>query len=530
MLQTPCALRAMMTAPHHLAAETGLAVMREGGNAIEAMVAAAATIAVVYPHMNSLGGDGFWLIHLPGREKPIAIDACGGAGAKASLEFYAAAGCSSIPFRGPLAANTVAGTIAGWQEALDVSAESGGHLAPQRLLEEAIYYADHGAPATVSQRKFTHQNLNELRDVPGFVETYAPGNAVPDSGELFKQPRLAASLKRLATDGLDSFYRGPLARSMAADLERVGSPVTLADFEACRAARVAPLVLETSVGKVYNLPPPTQGLASLFILGLFDRLQVATAESFEHIHGLVEATKLAFELRDRVISDPARMVEEPQHHLSETALGARAARIHMEEASPWPRQTLPGDTIWMGAVDGQGMAVSFIQSIFWDFGSGLVLEDSGILWQNRGASFQLSPDSLRELGPGRKPFHTLNPASATLSDGRVMVYGCMGGEGQPQTQSAIFSRYALFGQGLQEAVTAPRWLLGKTWGEDATNLKLEGRFDSRLVSDLQEAGHDIQMLEDFSADMGHGGAVVRRPDGVLEGASDPRSDGQALGY
>ena len=160
----------------------------------------------------------------------------------------------------------------------------------------------------------------------------------------------------------------------------------------------------------------------------------------------------------------------------------------------------------------------------------MVLEDSGILWQNRGASFQLEPGALRELAPGRYPFHTLNPALALLNDGRVMVYGCMGGEGQPQTQSAIFSRIVLFGQEPQAALSAPRWLLGKTWGEEATNLKLESRFDPAVVQALREAGHEIALVEDFCEEMGHGGAILRRPDGVLEGANDPRSDGLALGY
>lgn len=530
MLQTPKALRGMFTAPHHLAAETGLSVLREGGNAIEAMVAAAATVAVVYPHMNSLGGDGFWLIHLPGQAEPIAIDACGGAGAKATLEFYTALGLKSIPSRGPAAANTVAGAVSGWQEALKVSAEAGGGLALDRLLEEAVYYAASGVPVTESQRQFTHANLDQLRAAPGFIEAFAPGDAVPDRGEIFKQARVAESLESLGRHGLDSFYRGELSRGLAADLDRAGCPVGAADLAAYHAARVKPLSLDTSVGRVFNLPPPTQGLASLSILGLFDRLDVTAAESFEHIHGLLEATKLAVELRDRVIADPAVMVEDPMGYLSDAALSARAGRISMTHASPWPRGGLPGDTIWMGAIDAQGIAVSFIQSIYWDFGSGVVLNDSGILWQNRGASFQLTPGSLREIAPGRKPFHTLNPASAQLKDGRLMVYGCMGGEGQPQTQSAIFTRYAHFGQPLQQALTAPRWLLGKTWGEQAVNLKLESRFDPRLIEALRAAGHEFALSEDFDQDMGHGGAVVRRPDGVLEGAGDPRSDGYAIGF
>jgi gamma-glutamyltranspeptidase/glutathione hydrolase len=184
----------------------------------------------------------------------------------------------------------------------------------------------------------------------------------------------------------------------------------------------------------------------------------------------------------------------------------------------------------MGAVDRDGCAVSFIQSTYWEFGSGVVLRDTGITWQNRGISFSLDPGDLNTLEPGRKPFHTLNPALALFDDGRSMPYGTMGGEGQPQTQAAVFTRYARFGMALQQAVDAPRWLLGRTWGDVSTTLKLESRFDPRLVQRLREAGHDVELLEQaYSDTMGHAGALVRHPDGRIEGAADPRSDGAAAG-
>jgi gamma-glutamyltranspeptidase/glutathione hydrolase len=180
----------------------------------------------------------------------------------------------------------------------------------------------------------------------------------------------------------------------------------------------------------------------------------------------------------------------------------------------------------MGAIDREGRAVSFIQSVYWEFGSGVVLGELGIAWQNRGTSFSLDPKAVNALEPGRKPFHTLNPALALFDDGRVMPYGTMGGEGQPQTQAAVFTRYARFGQTLQQAVTAPRWLLGRTWGDVSTTLKLESRFDPALVQALREAGHQVELLPDaFTDTMGHAGALVRYANGVIEGAADPRSDG-----
>jgi gamma-glutamyltranspeptidase len=231
-------------------------------------------------------------------------------------------------------------------------------------------------------------------------------------------------------------------------------------------------------------------------------------------------------VRDRVVTDPDRLPERPSDYLTAEKLAALAAQIDPDVALPWPDPAKPGDTIWMGCIDSEGRAVSFIQSIFWEFGSGIVLKDTGINWQNRGTSFSLDPRSLQALEPGRKPFHTLNPALAHFDDGRVMSYGTMGGEGQPQTQAILFSRYGMFNQPLQQAVTAPRWLLGRTWGDTTTTLKFESRFDPALLTRLKSAGHDVECLnEAFSDTMGHAGALVKKPDGMIEGASDPRSDG-----
>ena len=196
--------------------------------------------------------------------------------------------------------------------------------------------------------------------------------------------------------------------------------------------------------------------------------------------------------------------------------------------APWPHVPKPGDTIWMGAADHSGRVVSFIQSTYWEYGSGVMANDSGIVWQNRGMSFSLDANHPNTLEPGKRPFHTLNPALAQLNDGRTMAYGTMGGEGQPQTQSAIFSRHVMFGTPLQEAITAPRWLLGRTWGDDTTSLKLENRFDERLIDRLISAGHDVEVLPDFTSTMGHAGAVSVSSDGRYEGANDPRSDGAAI--
>jgi gamma-glutamyltranspeptidase/glutathione hydrolase len=529
MIETPRGRRGMVTAPHHLAAQAGLAILRDGGNAIEAMVAAAAAIAVVYPHMNAIGGDGFWLIAEPG-EPPVAIEACGTAAAAATPALYRDRGLVEIPTRGGLAANTVAGAVGGWQVALEHAARWGTKLPRARLLEDAIHHAKAGIAVTDSQRRYTAAKWDELKDQPGFRAVFAPAGAPPATGSLLANPALAATLERLAEAGFDDFYRGDLARALAADLERAGSPVALADLARYRARRVVPLKLELPCGTLWNLPPPTQGLASLMILGIFSRLDVAEADGFGHVHGLVEATKRAFAVRDRYIADPAAMTVDPAGFLAGAALAEHAAEIDPRRAASWGTPATAGDTVWLGATDDAGRAVSFIQSVYWEFGAGIVGRDTGVLWQNRGASFKLDPTATNALAPGRRPFHTLNPAFARLKDGRQLVYGTMGGDGQPQTQAAVFTRYALFGQALQAAVSAPRWLLGRTWGSPSITLKLESRWPERLVAALTAAGHPIELVDAFSDLVGHAGAIARLPNGVLEGAADPRSDGGVAAF
>lgn len=518
----------IVTAPHHLAADAGRDVLRDGGNAVEAMIAMAAAIPVVYPHMNAIGGDSFWIVK-PAGGAPVGIDACGAAAANATDDLYRSAGHEAIPTRGPLAANTVAGTLSGWQAAYELAAELGGNLARERLLEAAIHHAEKGFPATGNQARTTTAKLAELRGLPGYDEAFLPGGIPPAEGDLFRQERLAATLRRLAADGFGSFYDGALAEAVSADLARAGSPVTGDDLAAHRVLRLEPLSVRLSSGTVWNMPPPTQGLASLMILGLFDRLGVKAAEDFAHVHGLVESVKQAFIVRNAHVQDPAAMDVDPADFLTATDLDARAANIDREKALPWPVPAKDGDTIWMGVIDADGNAVSFIQSIYWEFGSGIVLEDTGILWQNRGASFSLNDGDVNRLSPGRRPFHTLNPAMAELSDGRILSYGTMGGEGQPQTQAQFFTRHVAFGQPIQPALDAPRFLLGRTWGDTGTNLKMESRFDAGLIASLADAGHDVETIDSYSDLMGHAGAVSLRPDGVMEGGSDPRADGKAAG-
>jgi oxamate amidohydrolase len=424
----------------------------------------------------------------------------------------------------------VPGAVAGWMLALEAAQAFGGRAPLDLLLGPAIRHARDGYTATASQARFTAEKLDELKDVPGFAQTFLIDGKPPAAGATMRQTALAGTLDHLAHAGLADFYRGDVAREIAADLERFGSPVTRDDLTRHRAVVTEPLSVTISSGTLANTPPPTQGLASLLILAIFDRLDVKTAEDFDHVHGLVEATKRAFRVRDRTITDPDRLPHPPDRYLQPAFLDVEAARIDRRKAAPWPPSPGAGDTIWMGAADAGGLVVSCIQSLYWEFGSGVVLPATGVLMQNRGASFSLAKGALNELAPGRRPFHTLNPALAVLNDGRVIAYGTMGGDGQPQTQAAVFTRHVQFRQPLDEAIDRPRWLLGRTWGSPRTNVRLESRIDAGLAERLADAGHDVEMIDEaYSHLMGHAGAVVLHPDGSLEGAHDPRADGGADG-
>ena len=528
MSETVTGEKGMVTAPHHAASTAGAEVLAAGGNAIEAMIAMAATIAVVYPHMTGIGGDAFFLIGEPGRP-PRVIDACGAAGSLATMARYAAKGHDTTPTRGVDAAITVPGAVSGWRLATEAAEALDGRMPRGELLADAIRHAREGIVVTRSHARMLATHLGDLRTVPGFADGFLVDGKAPEAGARFVQARLADTLDQLARAGFDDFYRGDVAAELSIDLEEAQAPVTRADLAAHEARLRDPLTLRLDDATLFNTPPPTQGLASLIILGLFDRLKVKRGEGFDHLHGLIEAAKRAGPIRDAHVTDPAFGGDVTQF-LEPAWLDAQAATIDRKRASVRPSRGGPGDTIWMGAIDASGLAVSFIQSLFWEFGSGLVSRRTGILWQNRGASFSLDPKAVNPLMPGRKPFHTLNPAFARFDDGRAMVYGSMGGEAQPEFQAAVFTRIVRFGMDPGEAIAAPRWRAGRTWGAGASGVTLENRFDPDVVAALERAGHTVLVIDEgYSDSMGHAGVVIRTAAGRVSGASDPRSDGAALG-
>jgi gamma-glutamyltranspeptidase len=500
--------RGMVASPHLLASQSGIAALRGGGNALDAAVAAAATIAVVYPHMTGIGGDNVWLSWDARAGRLRALCGAGRSAAAASIEWYAARGVrDAIPARGGLAALTVPGAVDGWWQAHRHSATAmGSPLDWHDLLADAIIYAAEGFSASAGQRRPPPRE-------PDLFGPSASGEIRRDLWPLYHPDALA---------------RGPLVQANAAD---AGSPLSVGDFAAHRSEWMDPLMLPWNGGVAASFPPPTQGMSALALLGLAEGFDLAALEEADYIHVLVEAIKLAFADRDRHLTDPAAMTVTPRELLAPERLARLRGRIARRRAMMPDAAAAPGgDTIAIVTADADGNAVSLIQSLYYTFGSGLVAGDTGIVLQNRGAFFSLDPRHVNALAPRKHTMHTLVP-SMYLEGGRPrMVYGTMGGEGQPQTQAALLTRRLQRGLGTQACVEAPRWLYGRTWGVATRALSLEGRYPPSLAEDLAARGHDVKMGEAWDDLFGHAHAIWLDERDGLCGGSDPRADGGALGY
>jgi gamma-glutamyltranspeptidase/glutathione hydrolase len=540
----PMASNGMVTTPHYLASEAGLAILRRGGNAVDAAIAAAATLAVVYPQMNAIGGDNFWLIYNAKNSEVRALNASGRSGENASISLYKSKGFEKIPVRGYLAANTVPGVVSGWDAAHQYARSEMGNigLTWRELFDSAIFYAEKGFPVSFSQQRWTEINVDQqdlifrnLQRFSGFRQTYLKQDASPyKAGEIMTLPDLAISLKLIAKTGADVFYRGVIAEKIVADIKANGGLLTEGDFAGHKADWVTPLYVDYRGYRACNLPPNTQGMASLEILNILNNFDIGKCGegSADYYHLIVEATKEAFVDRDQYLSDPD-FVKIPLDRLLSKKHGQKqAARIRLDQAAPNLKLLDPqGDTVWLGVVDKDGNAVSLIQSIYHDFGSGIIPEGTGILLQNRGSFFSLDSEHVNRLEPGKRTFHTLNAAMLLKESKPYLVYGTMGGEGQPQTQAAIATRIIDFGMYPQDAIAAPRWLHGRTWGAASNDLKMEGRVPEEILLELKRRGHPVVRVDDYTDTMGHAGAIMIDPETALKyGAADPRGDGLAVGY
>ncbi len=542
-IENPLTTNGMVTSPNYLATQAGVDVLRRGGTAVDAAIAAAATLAVVYPQMCTLGGDNFWLIYNAKTGELKALNASGRSGAKATIDFYTSKGYQKIPSRGYYAANTVPGVVSGWDEAYKMSVrELGSQYNWADIFRSPIDYALNGMPVSTSLHYWSEVNVDpkdtEFRDLqrfPEFAKIFLKdGNKPYEVGEILKQPDLAKTLKLIADKGADEFYKGSIAKKIVSDLEAHDGLLTLADFQNHHADWVEPIHVNYRDTVAYNFPPNTQGMASLEILNILNNFDIKSLGegSADYYHVIIEATKQAFADRDKYLTDP-EFSDIPLDYLLSTQHGKdQAMRIDMQHAIDKADPLDPkGDTVWLGVVDKYGNAVSLIQSIYHDFGSAIVPKGTGIILQNRGSFFSLDKNHVNALMPHKRTFHTLNPAMLLKNGKPLLVYGTMGGEGQPQTQAAIVTRVIDFGMTPQMAINSPRWLYGRTWGKASNDLKMEGRIPADVLKELERRGHPVKKVEDFTDTMGHAGAIlINQNSGVMQGGTDPRGDGLAAGF
>ncbi len=536
--------RGMVATSHVLASNAGEDALRKGGSAVDAVIAANAVLCVVYPHMAGLGGDCFMLIHDPKKGGVQALNASGPSGRAATRDYYRERGhTDEIPARGALAAVTVPGAVDGWREAH----ERYGKLDWADLFDDAIHHARMGFPVSRSLTDWTITDIPVLSQFPLSAKTFLPGGKAPRDGDRLALPKLAESFERLAKHGArKGFYEGETAEVMCKALGADGSPLSADDFAAYRAEWVEPISTDYRGYTAYEFPPNTQGFAALQIFNIIEGydLQGFGDNTADYYHFMAEATKLALADRNDWLTDP-KFVDIPLEKLLDKSYAAKRRELidpeHAANMVDIPagirfgkgshNKDAGGDTCYFCAVDGEGLAVSIIESIYHDFGSGVVSGDTGIIMQNRGSFFALDDDSANRLEPGKKTFHTLIPAMLFKGDAPYLVYGSMGGEGQPQSHAALVTRIVDFGYDVQQAIESPRWLMGRTWGTSVRDLSLEARVGPQVARELVHRGQPVRIQYDWNDNLGHAQAIrINADTGFLEGGADPRGDGAAIGY
>ena len=521
-----------VTAGHPLAAQIGLEVLRSGGNAVDAVVAMAGVLAVVRPHMNGVGGDAFMLIYSAGDDSVYALNGSGRAGRGADPAALARRGITRMPARG-VEAITVPGAVDAWATA----ARRFGSRPLSGLLEPAIRLAVGGFPVSPTLRRDLAGSASLLRGNPALQEIYMPGGRLPEVGEMLVQSRLGATMREIASSGGESLYRGDLARRLAAYFQQEGGFVTAADLADHRSEWVQPIRTEYRGLQVYAQPPNSQGIALLQMLNIAGQFEIEQMSpgSADYWHLLIEAKKLAFADRDRFVADPSEAYRAPlEALLAPSYAGERARQIDPESAAalvqPGRPPHLEGDTVVCTAADIQGNMVVLIQSLFNAFGSAVVVGDTGIIMQNRGAGFSLEPDSPNRLFPGRRPYHTLCPSLVLLEGKPVLGLATPGGDGQAQTLVQVLNNWHLFGLDIQRAVEAPRFR-----SYDRVDVSIEEGVPAEVRLALESKGHRLRVVPTAqSADFGGAqGIVVLRHAGappIFMAGADPRREALALAW
>ena len=530
---TTLAGRSTVYAPHGvvatsqpLASAAGLEVLRQGGNAVDAAVTAAAVLSVTEPHMTGIGGDMFAIVWLAREGKLVALNASGRAGSLMTRETLQARGFRAGSQQGAMSV-TVPGALAGWELLL----RTHGKRSLAQALEPAISYARDGFPVTpIIAAQWANETAFLQRDSAA-AATFLPGGHAPKAGEWFRNPDYARTLQDVAAHGIGTFYGGALGQRIATHLQALGGFITLDDLRGNAPTWVTPISVPFRGYRVWELPPNNQGIAALEMLRILEPydLKAMGHNSATYLHHLIEAKKLAYADLDRFVGDADHLDMPADRMLTDEFIAER--RGHLDPSHAQPRVD-PGplrtrsETIYLTVADAEGNMVSFINSNYDYFGSGVVVPGTGFVLHNRGAGFTLTPGLPNTVAPGKRPFHTLIPAFVTQSaDGREQAYmsfGLMGGGVQAQGHVQFLLNYFVFGMDLQAAIDAPRFR-----HYDGQRVALEAPVTDAVRAALSAMGHVI--IDQPPIAFGGAQAIVRLPRGFAA-ASDPRKDGMAVGY
>lgn len=507
-----------------LAAQAGLRMMMAGGNAADAAVATAAAIAVLEPCSNGLGADAFSLIWQDG--KLYGLNASGRAPRAMTPEKLR--GQTQMPKLG-WDAVTVPGAVSAWA----VVSKKFGKLPFEKLLEPAIEYAQNGFPVAPQTSEAWCKSPAIYRDYPEFAKLFLHNGRGPEPGERVTLTEHAKSLQLISATKGEAFYRGEIAQKIVAHAKATGGLMTAEDLASHTADWVEPIYVDYRGYRVWEIPPNGQGLAALLALGILRHRDIGSlqVDCPDVVHLQIEAMKLAFADAHRYIADPKWMDVKVEQLLDPAHLSTRAKLLDPSHAhDPNWGTPKPGGTILLTAADASGMMVSFIQSNYEGFGSGIVVPGTGVAFQNRGACFDLQPGHPNQIAGGKRPYHTIIPGFLTQPDEKgtqqpVMAFGVMGGYMQPQGHLQVLSRLIDFHQNPQAALDAPRWQVMRD-----KKLGIERGFPADVYTELQRRGHDLTRVDKFTVTFGGGQAIFRMPNGLYCGASDMRRDGQAVAF
>jgi len=517
-LRRPTLARNVVSTSQPLAAQAGLRMLLAGGNAVDAALAAAITLTVVEPISNGIGSDAFAIIW--DGKTLHGLNASGRSPAAWTPEYFK--GKKNIPARG-WDSVSVPGAVSAWVEL----SQKFGQLPFAKLFEPAMDYASNGFPMSPFVAERWDPQVPELRDQPGFAQAFLPGGRSPGTGEIFRFPDQAKTLEKIAETKGEAFYRGELAEKIAAHAKANGGAMTRADLAAHANDWVGTISQDYRGLTVHEIPPNGQGIVCLMALGILSNFDVADfpVDSADSVHLQIEAVKLAFADAYRFVADPKAMDVKPSQLLDPDYLRSRSRLIDMKRAQNFGHGTPPkGGTVYLTAADASGMMVSMIQSNFLGFGSGVVVPGTGISLQNRGSGFVLTPGHPNQVGPAKRPYHTIIPGFVTRNGAPLMSFGLMGGSMQPQGHTQMMVRMADYGQGPQGAIDAPRFRIVQ--GLEVT---FEDEWPAATIAELARRGHTVMKLpEDYNA-FGCAQIAHRLEDGYLC-ASDARRDSLPVGF